>query len=299
MRFATFKDNLDTIETHNQEYLKGKHTYRLGVNQYSDWTFEEFKEYFLGTHYNMSLSTHGSSGSFVSLPKHVQIPEQIDWRELGAVTPVKNQGQCGSCWAFSSTGSLEGAHFRLTGNLVALSEQQLIDCAGKFSNKGCEGGWMDNAFEYIKEIGGVDTEDSYPYTARVGKCRFSKVHIGATCSGYIDVASGDEQILKEALATVGPVSIAIDVTEKKFMLYKDGVFKDNTCSNGHDALNHGVLIVGYGVDILSGMSEDYWIVKNSWGKTWGEGGYIRMARNNDNMCGIATSPVYPLVQLNQ
>ncbi len=128
------------------------------------------------------------------------------------------------------------------------------------------------------------------------KCHFSKNQIGSTCSGYVDLESGNEAALKEALATAGPVSVAIDVTEKKFMLYKDGVFVDTTCLNGSNDLNHGVLTVGYGSVNSTGTSQDYWIVKNSWGKTWGEGGYIRMARNHNNMCGISTSPVYPLVK---
>jgi len=208
------------------------------------------------------------------------------------VTPVKNQGQCGSCWAFSTTGSLEGAHFRQTGKLVSLSEQQLVDCSGKTGNEGCNGGLMDNAFEYIKENGGLDTEQSYPYHAHNEKCHFNKKTIGATCSGFMDIESGDEDALKEAVATVGPVSIAIDVTEDKFMFYKEGIFVDDECTNTRETLNHGVLAVGYG----SNSTTDYWLVKNSWGESWGEAGYIRMARNLNNMCGIATAASYPLVK---
>jgi len=295
MRYAIFKENLDLIEQHNQDFLNGKYTYRLGVNEYADWTFEEFKDIFLGTRYNLSTNKQGSSGRFLRLPPHVQIPDRIDWRDLGAVTEVKNQGQCGSCWAFSSTGSLEAAHFRLTGKLVSLSEQQLVDCSNNYSNKGCNGGWMDNAFQYIKAVGGIDTEDSYPYHGHNEKCHFNKNQIGSTCSGYVDLEPGNENALKEAVATVGPVSVAIDVTEKKFMLYKDGVFFDSTCSNKSESLNHGVLVVGYGADILSQKAVKYWSVKNSWGKTWGESGFIRMARDNENMCGISSLPVYPIV----
>ena len=140
---------------------------RSNFKEFSDWTFEEFKAYYLGSHYNMSANRQGSSGRFVRLPASIQLPDSIDWRELGAVTPVKNQGQCGSCWAFSSTGSLEAAHFRLSGYLVSLSEQQLVDCSSSYSNNGCNGGWMDNAFQYIKVNGGLDTEDAYPYHAHV------------------------------------------------------------------------------------------------------------------------------------
>ena len=292
-RFEIFQKNLDTIEKHNNEYSMGMHTYTLGVNSFADWTFEEFRNALFGTHYN---KTHQSSasGTFFRLPKYVKIADSVDWRQEGAVTPVKNQGQCGSCWAFSTTGSVEGAHFRSTGTLVSLSEQQLVDCSGKFHNQGCNGGLMDNAFEYIKANGGLDTEETYPYHAHQEKCHFNKKSVGATVSGYVDVPSGDEEALKEAVATIGPVSVAIDVTEDKFMLYKDGIFVDNTCSN--QELNHGVLAVGYGTNTTTnGKEQDFWIVKNSWGSSWGEDGYIRMARNLNNMCGIATAASYPLV----
>jgi len=226
----------------------------------------------------------------------------VDWRTEGAVTPVKNQGQCGSCWAFSTTGSLESAHFRLTGELISLSEQQLVDCSGKFDNDGCNGGLMDNAFEYVKSVGGLNTEDSYPYIGKAQKCKFQKEKIGSTCSGYVDIPKGDEATLKEAVATQGAISVAIDVTEDKFMFYKSGVFVDSKCGNSEDELNHGVLVVGYGslnstADATdTNPPSDFWIVKNSWGIKWGEEGYIRMARNHDNMCGIATKSSYPLVK---
>ena len=156
---------------------------------------------------------------------------------------------------------------------------------------------MDNAFEYIKNAGGLDTEESYSYHAHEQKCKFRKDTIGSTCSGYVDIETGNEDALKEAVATIGPVSIAIDVTEDKFMLYKDGILVDDTCENLPNSLNHGVLVVGYGTNsTLDGKTLDYWIVKNSWGTGWGENGYVRMARNLNNMCGVATSASYPLVK---
>lgn len=297
MRFEIFKKNLDVIEKHNSEYSMGIHSYTLGVNHFADWTFAEFKEKMLGTRLNMTHNKLASSGTFVKLPASIKAPDSVDWRDLGAVTPVKNQGQCGSCWAFSTTGSLEGAHFRLTKKLVSLSEQQLVDCSGKYHNEGCNGGLMDNAFQYVKDNGGLDTEESYPYHAHAEKCHFKKQNVGSTCSGFMDITSGDEDALREAVATVGPVSVAIDATEEKFMLYKDGIFVDDGCKNGQDDLDHGVLVVGYGTNTTSnGEQKDYWIVKNSWGPEWGEGGFIRMARNLNNMCGVATSASYPLVK---
>lgn len=147
-RFEVFKTNVDMIEKHNSEYAMGMHSYTLGMNVFADWTVAEFRHHMFGTKY--ANATSKSAGKFVRLPSSVKIPDAFDWRKEGAVTPVKNQGQCGSCWAFSTTGSLEGAHFRQTGKLVSLSEQQLVDCSGKTGNEGCNGGLMDNAFEYIK-----------------------------------------------------------------------------------------------------------------------------------------------------
>lgn len=150
-RFGVFKTNVETIEKHNSEYAMGMHSYTLGVNVFADWTVAEFRQHMFGTRYGAAANgTSKSSGKFVRLPSMVTIPDALDWRKEGAVTPIKNQGQCGSCWAFSTTGSLEGAHFRQSGKLVSLSEQQLVDCSGKTGNEGCNGGLMDNAFEYIK-----------------------------------------------------------------------------------------------------------------------------------------------------
>lgn len=302
-RFNIFKANVDLIEKHNSEFSMGMHTYTLGINHFADWTVQEFKAKMLGVRPNITSIRGGSTFTFMRLPTDVKLPDSVDWREKGAVTDVKNQGECGSCWAFSTTGSLEGQHFRATNKLVSLSEQQLVDCSKKYDNQGCNGGLMDNAFKYVQENGGLDTEDSYPYHAKEGKCKFNKQTIGATCTGYVDVPSQDEAALKEAVATVGPVSVAIDATEEKFMLYKDGIFVDDSCGNGEDTLNHGVLVVGFGSNSTNNglfgresSTPDYWIVKNSWGTGWGEGGYIRMARNKENMCGVATAASYPLVK---
>ncbi|XP_045579318.1 procathepsin L isoform X3 [Salmo salar] len=190
------------------------------------------------------------------------------------------------------TGSLEGQHYRKTNKLVSLSEQQLVDCSGKFGNMGCMGGLMDQAFEYIKSLapGGLDTEDSYAYHAEDKKCHYKPDSLGATCTGYVDMTSGDESALQQAVATVGPVSVAIDAAHSSFQLYKSGVYDEPDCSS--DQLDHGVLAVGYGT---SDDGQDYWLVKNSWGLDWGDKGYIMMSRNKHNQCGIATASSYPLV----
>ncbi|CAF1556507.1 unnamed protein product, partial [Didymodactylos carnosus] len=211
------------------------------------------------------------------------------WRDKGYVTPVKTQGQCTSDWAFSATGSLEGQHFNATGKLVTLSEQNLIDCSTKQGNMGCVGGTANQAFQYIKDNSGIDTEDSYPYEDDDDLCRFKAESVGANITGFMNITSKNESALQEAVATIGPISAVIDASHNSFQLYKQGVYHELFCSQIH--LNLAVLVVGYGTE----SGTDYWLVKNSWGVSWGDQGYIKMTRNKRNECGIATSASYPLV----
>jgi len=289
VRHAIWKDNFRRINEHNAKSngVLGGPSLRLGMNHFGDLTNTEFRETMNGYFHKKGGERYGST--FLT-PHNVKLPEAVDWRREGYVTPVKNQGQCGSCWSFSTTGALEGQHFRKTGKLVSLSEQNLVDCSTSYGNHGCNGGLMDNAFKYIEQNGGLDTEDSYPYTGQEGECHYNKTNVGAKDTGFVDVEPGNEQALKEAVGTVGPVSVAIDASHFSFQFYKGGVYNEPQCSP--DKLDHGVLVVGYGTQNEDG---DYWIVKNSWGPQWGLQGYVRMSRNKDNQCGIASAASYPLV----
>lgn len=262
-----------------------KFGYTLEMNKFGDLDAGEFANIYNG--YRSRRSSSNTTAKFVATG--AQLPDEVDWRTKGCVTGVKNQGQCGSCWAFSATGSLEGQHQLKTGNLVSLSEQNLVDCSGKYGNDGCNGGLMDDAFEYIKANHGIDTEASYPYVARDERCRFNPSNVGATDTGYVDIKHDDENALQEASATIGPISVAIDASHSSFQMYSGGVYYEPSCSSTQ--LDHGVLVVGYGTY----NGEAYWLVKNSWGTDWGMKGYIMMSRNRDNNCGIASEASYPTV----
>jgi len=281
--------NSQKVLQHNRRFAEGLTSYQMEMNHFGDIAHAEFRAMMNGFkgNYNETKATQGAM--FLSV-NFMAVPKEVDWRKHGYVTPVKNQGQCGSCWAFSATGALEGQHFRKTGKLVSLSEQNLVDCSGKFGNEGCNGGLMDQAFDYVKENGGLDSENSYPYEGQDAKCRFKKDGVGATDLGHVDVVPvGDENKLKEALATIGPISVAIDASHESFQFYAKGVYDEKDCSS--EELDHGVLAVGYGTE----NGTDYFLVKNSWGEEWGDTGYIKMSRNKKNQCGIATSASYPLV----
>lgn len=288
VRKQVFAENLKKIEMHNYLYAKGLKSYTLGVNKYADIEHSEFVKMFNGFRPSNSSTLSEHRATYLSPNIPITVPTEVDWRNQGYVTPVKDQGHCGSCWAFSSTGSLEGQHFRKTGQLISLSEQNLVDCSTKYGNNGCEGGLMDFAFQYIKANKGIDTEPSYPYEAKDAVCRYKPASKGATDAGFADIPEEDESKLTEAIATMGPISVAIDAAHDSFQLYKSGVYDEPACTTN---LDHGVLAVGYGS--LGG--KDYYIVKNSWGLSWGDKGYIMMSRNKGNQCGIASKASYPLV----
>jgi hypothetical protein len=278
IRKEVYDNNVAKIKSHN---LAG-HSWTMDVNKFADLTSDEFKNMFSLCSMNPKNKTLSFSKSYVS-----SLPLSIDWTTKNVITPVKNQGQCGSCWAFSTTGSVEGAHAIQTGDLISLSEQQLVDCAGAEGNQGCNGGMMDYAFQYIIDNGGIGSESSYPYVGVDGTCK--TVPSVVTIHGYQDVQPNIDTAFMEAISKQ-PVSVAVEADQASFQFYSGGVMTAACGTN----LDHGVLAVGYGT--MNG--NDYWKVKNSWGPDWGMNGYILLGRGNqydpNGQCGILMSPSYPL-----
>jgi C1A family cysteine protease len=277
-----YESNDMIIRQHNSK----NSSYTLGHNEFSDLTWTQFQRTYMS---ELFLNRSPNNMQRVMLRQdHLKLDDAVDWVTKGAVTPIKNQGRCGSCWAFSTTGSTEGAYQIASGKLVSLSEEDLVQC-DHGGDQGCNGGLMDNAFKFIEQ-NGIAAEADYPYTSGTGvtgTCDTAKMNKPVvTVTGFKDVPHNDEDALKTAVA-LGPVSIAIEADKSAFQLYKSGVLDSTTCGT---KLDHGVLTVGYGTD--TGVSKDYWKVKNSWGETWGEQGYIRMVRGK-NMCGIAMQASYP------
>ncbi|XP_034455523.1 cathepsin L1-like [Hippoglossus hippoglossus] len=285
-RRAVWEKNMNLVLKHNQEASEGKHSYTLGLNHLSDMTTEEINERLNGARPEevdllRNETFKRASGSAA--------PPSVDWRKSGLVSPVQNQGLCGSCWAFSSMGALEGQIAKRTKVLVPLSPQNLLDCSTTDGNHGCRGGYLSKAFNYVIRNGGVDSEISYPYEYQNGKCRYSEKGKAGFCSNFHVLPQRDERALQEVTASVGPVSVAVNAMLPSFHQYRGGLYNDPNCNPR--SINHAVLVVGYGTD----NGQDYWLVKNSWGTGWGEQGYIRMARNKNNLCGIASFAIYPIL----
>merc|ERR1712042_417491 len=255
IRYANWQKEVAEVELHNAMYGED---FTQAVNEMSDLSEEEYDQIYL-----QGLRVPEESDAELWTPSNEPVPNSVDWRSQGLVTPVKNQGQCGSCYSFSATGALEGAVKKAKGN--------------------------QSSWRYLRDAGGDESESGYPYTARQGRCNFNKGKVVATVKSYHDTQPGSEEALTQALAQVGPVSVAIDASASTFRRYRRGVHYSRSCSSSR--LNHAVLAVGFG----SEGGRDYFLVKNSWGTRWGAGGYIKMARNMGNNCGIASKPSFPIV----
>ncbi|KQK11105.1 cysteine proteinase EP-B 1 [Brachypodium distachyon] len=294
-RFGTFKSNVLFIHAHNTR-LNDTSTnnngpsYRLRLNRFGDMDQAEFRSTFAGPLHRHTRPAQSIPGFIYDTVK--DIPQAVDWRQKGAVTGVKDQGKCGSCWAFSAVASVEGLNAIRTGSLVSLSEQELIDCDTGGDDNGCQGGLMESAFEFIAHsAGGLATEAAYPYHASNGTCNANRgSSVSVRIDGHQSVPAGNEEALAKAVAHQ-PVSVAIDAGGQAFQFYSEGVFTGDCGSE----LDHGVAVVGYGVAEEDG--KEYWIVKNSWGPGWGEHGYVRMQRDSGvdgGLCGIAMEASYPV-----
>ncbi|KAG8043748.1 hypothetical protein GUJ93_ZPchr0458g22853 [Zizania palustris] len=285
-RYQVFKDNLRYVDQHNAAADAGVHSFRLGLNRFADLTNDEYRAAYLGMK-NKPQRDRKVSNRYLAADDEA-LPESVDWRKKGAVADIKDQGGCGSCWAFSAIAAVEGINQIVTGDLIALSEQELVDCDTSY-NEGCNGGLMDYAFEFIINNGGIDTESDYPYKGSDNRCDVNRKNAKVvSIDGYEDVTPNSEKSLQKAVANQ-PVSVAIEAGGRAFQLYTSGIFT-GTCGT---ALDHGVAAVGYGTE----NGKDYWIVRNSWGESWGESGYVRLERNikaTSGKCGIAVEPSYPV-----
>ncbi|KAL9289810.1 hypothetical protein ACSQ67_024423 [Phaseolus vulgaris] len=284
-RFQIFKNNVQFIESFN---AAGDKSFNLSINQFADLHNEEFKTLLINGRMNEHRVGTVTETSF-RYDNITKVPASMDWRKRGAVTPIKNQGSCGSCWAFATVATIEGLHQMTTGELVSLSEQELVDCV-KGKSEGCNGGYMEDAFEFIAKKGGLASEEYYPYRDNNKTCKVKKEGHGvAEIKGYEKVAANSEKALLKAVSQQ-PVSVYIDGGARAFQFYSSGIFKGNC---GTD-LNHAVAVIGYGKG--RGGSK-YWIVKNSWSTEWGEKGYAKMKRDiraKEGLCGIAMNAAYPI-----
>ncbi|KAL1555636.1 cathepsin L [Salvia divinorum] len=284
MRFGIYQSNLKFIGFVNAQNL----SYTLTDNEFADMTNFEFQTTYLG------YKSHGRRRR----PRNQQhsykvgndaVPFSIDWREKGAVTSIKNQDSCGSCWAFSAVGAVEGINQIKTGKLVSLSPQELVDCNFGFDNRGCRGGLMSKAYEFMMLNGGISSEEDYPYKGRQGICNpITARKIAASITGYVQIPERNETAMRSAVARQ-PISAAIDASAAELQLYSGGVFT-GACGK---RLNHGVVVVGYGEE----EGVEHWIVKNSWGVGWGDEGYLKLQRGSSDergVCGIAMDGSYPV-----
>ncbi|KAG9334344.1 hypothetical protein JZ751_008230 [Albula glossodonta] len=309
-RRVTWESNMRMIEDNNAHFLRGARKFTMAMNKYGDLSRQEYRR-LMGTQIS---SGRWKRGKQVSAQKLRMIAKKskkfsVDYRKMGYVTRVKDQGFCGSCWAFSTTGAIEGQMYRKTGRLVSLSEQNLVDCSRAYGTYGCSGAWMADAYDYVLN-NGLQSEASYPYTADVGvlvdhalipgaaswawgggdtqDCYYDSRRSVAQISDYRFIPAGDEQALADAVATVGPITVALDADHPSFMFYSSGIYEEPNCNP--NSLSHAVLLVGYGTE----GGKDYWLIKNSWGTGWGENGYMKIVRNENNACGIASYALYPI-----
>jgi C1A family cysteine protease len=292
LRKNIFWKNLKTIAHHNLKFRRGQSSFKMGLNYFTDMTFTEYS--------NLFKANETTKKSFVFEPvvitgfedNSAEIPTSFDWREKGAVTAVKDQELCGSCYAMATLASVESQLFIKTGKLVQLSEQEIIDCAEESGLNKCQGGIGFQVYDYIKANGGISSSLDYPYEAKNGKCRRNgknKVEIDMKSYGFVYTkAVNNDDLLMKSLINIGPIMISIDTDHESFMHYSSGVYYEEECTG---EVNHGALLVGFGTE----KGKDFWIVKNSFGDKFGESGYVRMTRGRENDCSLSKVPLFPIL----
>lgn len=287
-RLAAFKRNMQLVNTLNKQSTNGvvykpNHLMHMDVDDMMQFV----RGYTAANLNEAEADPYAKYTNITYVKTNEKLPDHVDWRLKGAVAPVKDQGTCGSCWAFSAAAAMEGHWFVKTGELLNLSPQQLMDCSWPIKNHGCSGGDQNQAFTYLADVGGIMEEKDYPFMNVDNFCSFKRSRVAATTTGRVNIPEGDEEALKDALATKGPIAIALDASHPSLLFYSSGVYEEKEC-DPHN-LDHAVALVGYGTE----NGKDYWLIKNSWSTFWGDMGYVKIARNKQNHCGIATAAAYP------
>ncbi|XP_017044214.1 procathepsin L-like [Drosophila ficusphila] len=285
-----YNRRVQAVARNNRLFAEGKVGYKMGLNEHSD------TDQSLLFSYRTSMKMPPDSGNHVvrktpCYKRYNEITRGIDWRQYGYVSPVENQGSdCQSCWAFSASGCLEAHLAKKTLRLVPLSPKHLVDCVPSPS-QGCQRGWVSLAFNYTRDYG-IATKQSYPYQPQTDACRWNPKSSAGTLRSYVTLNNNDEREMAEVVYNIGPVTASIDHVHEEFTQYVSGVLRIPGCRSARMKLSHSMLVVGFGTDPTWG---DYWLIKNSYGTSWGENGYVRLARNAGNMCGIASYPQYPIL----
>ncbi|XP_066158096.1 cathepsin K isoform X2 [Euwallacea fornicatus] len=279
----TWLSNVEKIQRHNEEAAKGLHSYFLKDNNLADLTHQIYLQKMV----KLTKSRHRKIDSDIVgdfYHQYHHIPDEVNWIDKGFVTPTYNQKDCGSCYAFSIAGVLQGQIFKQTNKLVPLSAQQLVDCSVSSGNYGCAGGSLRNTLHYLEKSGGLMAYSDYPYVSAQKKCRFNKHMAIVNTTSWAVLPARDERALEVAVANIGPIAVSINAAPHTFQFYHKGIYDDPGCNSF--SVNHAMLVVGY--------TKDVWILKNWWGKHWGEQGYMRLKRHK-NRCGVANYAAYALV----